>query len=90
MDSRTCQSATATPGGRHGEGPFAYPIHPGDTLKIEFMEPLGLSGYRLATDLRVSAPRVNDIVRGRRAITADPAMRLSAYFGCSAQLWLNL
>jgi addiction module HigA family antidote len=54
------------------------------------MEPLGLSSYRLAKDLHVSAPRVNDLVRGKRSITADTAMRLSAYFGTSAQLWLGL
>jgi addiction module HigA family antidote len=70
--------------------PFAYSIHPGDILKTEFMEPLGLSSYRLAKDLHVSAPRVNDLVRGKRAITADTAMRLGAYFGTSPQLWLGL
>jgi addiction module HigA family antidote len=70
--------------------PFAYSIHPGEILKTEFMEPLGLSSYRLAKDLHVSAPRVNDLVRGKRSITADTAMRLGAYFGCPAQLWLGL
>ena len=70
--------------------PFAFSIHPGEILKTEFMEPLGLSSYRLAKDLHVSAPRINDIVRGKRGITADTAMRLSAYFGTSAQFWLNL
>jgi addiction module HigA family antidote len=70
--------------------PFAYSIHPGDILKTEFMEPLGLSSYRLAKELHVSAPRVNDLVRGKRSITADTALRLGAYFGTSAQLWLGL
>ena len=70
--------------------PFAYSIHPGDILKTEFMEPLGLSSYRLAKDLHVSAPRVNDLVRGKRSITANTAMRLGKYFGASPQLWLNL
>jgi addiction module HigA family antidote len=65
--------------------PFGYSIHPGEILKTEFMEPLGLSSYRLSKELHVSAPRVNDLVRGKRSITADTAMRLSAYFGCSAQ-----
>jgi addiction module HigA family antidote len=69
---------------------FAYSIHPGDILKTEFMEPLGLSSYRLAKDLHVFAPRINDLVRGKRSITADTAMRLGAYFGCSAQMWLGL
>lgn len=54
------------------------------------MEPLGLSSYRLAKDLHVSAPRVNDLVRERRSITADTALRLSRYFGTSVQFWLNL
>jgi addiction module HigA family antidote len=70
--------------------PFGYSIHPGDILKTEFMEPLGLSSYRLAKELHVSAPRVNDLVRGKRSITADTAMRLGTYFGTSAQLWLGL
>jgi addiction module HigA family antidote len=70
--------------------PFGYSIHPGDILKTEFMDPLGLSSYRLAKELHVSAPRVNDLVRGKRSITADTALRLSAYFGTSAQLWLGL
>lgn len=70
--------------------PFGYSIHPGDILKTEFMEPLGLSSYRLAKELRVSAPRVNDLVRGKRSLTADTAMRLSLYFGNSAQFRLNL
>jgi addiction module HigA family antidote len=54
------------------------------------MEPLGLSSYRLAKDLHVSAPRVNDIVLGKRSITADTAMRLSTYFGNSAEFWLGM
>lgn len=70
--------------------PFAFSIHPGEILKSEFMEPLSLSSYRLAKDLHISAPRVNDLVRGKRALTADTAMRLSAYFGNSPQFWLGL
>ena len=70
--------------------PFAYSIHPGDILRTEFMEPLGLSSYRLAKELLVSAPRVNDLVRGKRSITAETAMRLSVYFGNSPQFWLGL
>jgi addiction module HigA family antidote len=72
------------------KSPFAYSIHPGEILKTEFMEPLGLSSYRLAKDLHVSAPRVNDIVLGKRSISADTALRLSAYFGNSADFWLGL
>ncbi len=70
--------------------PFGYSIHPGEILRTEFMEPLGLSSYRLAKELHVSAPRVNDLVREKRSITANTAMRLSAYFGTSVQFWLNL
>jgi antitoxin HigA-1 len=70
--------------------PYAFSIHPGDILKTEFMEPLGLSCYQLAKDLYISAPRVNDLVRGKRSLTADTAMRLAAYFENSAQFWLGL
>jgi len=65
-------------------------IHPGEILLTEFMEPLGLTAYRLAKDLHVPAPRVGDIVRGKRAISADTALRLGVYFGLPAQFWLNL
>jgi len=70
--------------------PFAFSIHPGEILRTEFMEPLGLTAYRLAKDLHVSVPRVNDLVRGKRGITADTALRLSRYFGNSAQFWIGL
>jgi len=68
--------------------PFA--IHPGDILAPEFMEPLGLTAYRLAKELHVPLPRINDVVRGKRAISADTALRLGIYFGLPAQFWLNL
>jgi addiction module HigA family antidote len=70
--------------------PFAFSIHPGEILLTEFMEPLGLTAYRLAKHLHISAPRVNDLVRGKRGITADTALRLSRYFGNSAQFWIGL
>ena len=70
--------------------PFAFSIHPGEILRTEFMEPLGLTAYRLAKELHISAPRVNDIVLGKRGITADTALRLSRYFGNSAQFWIGL
>lgn len=70
--------------------PFAFSIHPGEILLTEFMEPLGLTAYRLAKELHISVPRVNDLVRGKRGITADTALRLSRYFGNSAQFWLGL
>ena len=68
--------------------PFA--IHPGEILLTEFMEPYGLTAYRLAKELCVPVPRMNDIVRGKRGISADTALRLGIYFGLPAQFWLNL
>jgi addiction module HigA family antidote len=67
-----------------------FAIHPGEILKEEFMQPLALSAYRLAKDLHVPAPRINDVVRGKRAISADTAIRLGIYFGLPAQFWMNL
>lgn len=66
------------------------PVHPGDILRHDFMEPLNLSSYKLAKELGVMAPSINEIVRRRRAVTAEMALRLSRYFGTSAQVWLNL
>lgn len=66
------------------------PIHPGEILREEFMVPLGLSASALAKALHINAPRINDIVRERRAITPDTAIRLARYFGTTAQFWLNL
>ena len=66
------------------------PIHPGEVLREEFMIPLGLSANALAMALRVPTPRINDIARERRAITADTALRLARYFGTSAEFWLGL
>ena len=68
----------------------AFAIHPGDILLTEFMEPLGLTAYRLAKELHVPLPRINDVVRGKRAISADTALRLGIYFSLPAQFWLNL
>lgn len=66
------------------------PVHPGEVLREDFMRPAGLSANALASALRVPAPRVNDIVRERRGISADTAMRLARYFGGDAHSWLNL
>lgn len=66
------------------------PIHPGEMLREEYMLPLGLSANALARALGVTAARINDIVRGRRAITADTALRLARYFGTDARSWMNL
>ena len=66
------------------------PIHPGEVLLQDFLEPLGLSQYRLAQDIAVPALRISQIVRGKRSVTADTALRLARYFGASAELWLGL
>lgn len=66
------------------------PIHPGEVLREEFLVPLGMSAHALALDLKVPAPRINDIVRERRAVTPDTALRLARYFGNTPQFWLNL
>ncbi len=66
------------------------PIHPGEILLEEFLKPMGISQYRLAKDISVPARRINEIVHGKRAISADSALRLSRYFGMSERFWLNL
>ena len=66
------------------------PVHPGEVLLEEFLAPLGLSQYRLAKEVSVPARRINEIVRGARAVTADTALRLARYFGTSERFWLNL
>jgi addiction module HigA family antidote len=66
------------------------PIHPGEILVTEFLDPMGVSQYRLAKDIGVTARRINEIVHGRRSITADTALRLGRFFGMEAQFWLNL
>jgi addiction module HigA family antidote len=66
------------------------PVHPGEILLEEFMKPLGLSQTRLGRDLGVSPRRINEIVHSKRSITADTALRLSRYFGTSAEFWLGL
>ncbi|WP_312933880.1 HigA family addiction module antitoxin [Stutzerimonas nitrititolerans] len=66
------------------------PVHPGEVLREEFLEPLGITPAALARALHVSAPTINDIVRERRGVTADTAIRLGRYFDTSAQFWMNL
>ena len=66
------------------------PVHPGEILLEEFLKPLGISQYRLAKDISVPARRINEIVHGTRAISANTALRLAKYFGMSPQFWLNL
>lgn len=66
------------------------PVHPGEVLMEEFLLPLGVSQYRLAKDTGVPPRRINEIVHGKRAITADTALRLSRFFGTSEPFWINL
>jgi len=66
------------------------PVHPGEVLLEDFMKPLGLSQYRVAVDIGVPPLRINQIVHGRRAITADTALRLARYFGATPGIWLRL
>lgn len=66
------------------------PIHPGEILLEEFLQPLGLTQYRLAKNLSVPPRRINEIVHGTRAITADTALRLARFFGTSERFWMNL
>ncbi|MDE0045523.1 MAG: HigA family addiction module antitoxin [bacterium] len=67
-----------------------HPVHPGTILRDDFLEPMRLSVYRLARDIKVSRPRLNEIVRGRRAVTVDSALRLARYFGTTPEFWINL
>ena len=66
------------------------PVHPGEILLEEFMKPRGITQYRVAKDIHVSPRRINEIVHGLRAVSADSALRLGRYFGVAPQFWLNL
>ena len=66
------------------------PIHPGEILREEFLVPLNMSAHALALELKVAAPRINDIVRERRSVTPNTALRLARYFGTTPDFWLNL
>ena len=66
------------------------PVHPGEVLREEFLQPMGITQYRLAKDIGVQPTRVNQVVRGKAGVSADTALRLGRYFGTSPQFWLNL
>jgi addiction module HigA family antidote len=72
------------------EGARLAPLHPGEMLREEFMKPLGLSSNALAMELRVPVTRISEIVRERRGITADTALRLARYFNMTAEFWMRL
>lgn len=72
------------------ESPMTTPVHPGEMLKEDFLDPLGVSQYRLAQAIGVPARRINEIVHGTRRISADTALRLARFFGMSDGFWLRL
>ena len=84
VDQRRVDFRGVTSGGR------PPPIHPGEILRDEFLAPMKISVYQLAKSLKVSRPRLNDVVLARRAITTDTALRLSRYFGTTPEFWINL
>jgi antitoxin HigA-1 len=83
----TSRSWTTT---RRHDGDQAAPVHPGEILLGEFLEPAGLSQYRLAKDISVPSRRINEIVHDKRSVTAETALRLARYFGTTPRFWLNL
>lgn len=84
LDSREVDFSDVASGGT------LPPVHPGEILRDEFLRPMSLSVYRLAREIKVSRPRLNDIVLGRRAITPDTALRLGRYFSTTPAFWSNL
>lgn len=72
------------------DAPTMAPIHPGEILQFEYLKPLGVTQHRLAVAIGVPPRRINEIVHGKRGITADTALRLARYFGTSERFWLNL
>ena len=84
LDTRQADLSDVTSGER------LPPVHPGEILQGEFLEPMGLSVYELANAIKVPRSRANDIVRRRRAITTDTALRLGRYFGTTPEFWINL
>ena len=84
VDRRRVDFSDVASGGR------LPPVHPGEILREEFLTPMELSVYRLAREIKVSRPRLNDIALGRRAVTIDTALRLGRYFGTTPEFWLAL
>src|SRR5580658_3701153 len=73
-----------------GTGERLPPVHPGEVLLLEYLQPYGITPYRLAQDIEVPPNRITEILAGRRGLSADTAMRLGRYFGTEAQFWMNL
>jgi addiction module HigA family antidote len=87
---RTLRSSTTTEGGTMNDPSIMSPIHPGEILLQEYLEPLAVTQHRLAVAIGVPPRRINEIVHGKRRISADTALRLARYFGTSERFWLNL
>lgn len=87
---RMSRSSTITRPSARGRGRKVSPVSPGEILEKEFLQPLGISQYRLAKALTVPPRRINEIVHGKRAVSADTALRLARHFGTSERFWLNL
>jgi addiction module HigA family antidote len=87
---RMSKSSTITKPSVRGRGRRPSPVSPGEMLQEEFLRPIGISQYRLAKALTVPPRRINEIVHGKRAVTADTALRLARHFGTSERFWLNL
>jgi antitoxin HigA-1 len=87
---RMSRSSTITRPSAGGRGRKVSPVSPGEILQEEFLRPLGISQYRLAKALSVPPRRINEIVHGKRAVTADTALRLARHFGTSERFWLNI
>ena len=87
---RMSRSSTITRSSARRRGRKVAPVSPGEILQEEFLRPLGMSQYRLAKALTVPPRRINEIVHGKRAVTADTALRLARHFGTSERFWLNL
>ena len=81
------KSATITMNRRRVRAKAFDPVHPGEVIRLDYLEPLGMSQYALARALGITQARLGEIVRGRRAITPDTALRLARYFGTSAEFW---
>jgi addiction module HigA family antidote len=86
----TSRSSTTTRPRKNGRRADFPPVHPGEILKEEFLDPLGITPYRLAKQIKVPLTRVTAILAGERSITAETALRLSRYFGLSERFWANL
>jgi addiction module HigA family antidote len=90
MHTKSKSPTITVEGAYNMENKIMLPLHPGEILLKEFLEPMGITQYRLAKDISVPPRRINEIVHGKRSVTADTALRLARYFGTSEKFWMNL